>query len=50
MTRIMCGNAVASNLAMVPLSNIAVKRRNQEISVDVLQQTIGFVKLSWKFS
>ena len=42
----MCDDAVANNSAMVSLSNNTVKRRIQEISVDVLQQTIDTVKLS----
>ena len=50
MAKIMCGDVVANNLAMVPLPNNTAKRRIQEILVDVLQQTIGAVKLSGKFS
>ena len=46
----MCGDAVANNSVMVSLSNSTVKRRIQEISVDVLQQTIDAVKLSGIFS
>ena len=48
--RILCGDAVANKLAIVPLSNDAIKRRIQEISEDVLQQTIASVKGSGKFS
>ena len=43
-------DAVANNSVMVSLSNSTVKRRIQEISVDVLQQTIDAVKLSGIFS
>ena len=49
MSRILCGDAVANKLAMVPLSNDTIKWRIQEIS-DVLQQTIASVKRSGKFS
>ena len=51
MARILCGDAVANKLAMVPLSNDTIKWRIQEIS-DVLQQTIviASVKRSGKFS
>ena len=49
MARILCGDAVANKLAMVPLSNDTIKWRIQEIS-DVLQQTIASVKRSEKFS
>ena len=37
-------------LAMVPFSNNTIKRRIQEISEDILQQTIASVKRSGKFS
>ena len=50
MARIVCGNAVANKLAMVPLSNDTIKRRIQELSEDVLQQTIASVQRSGKFS
>ena len=50
MSRILCGDAVANKLAMVPLSNDIIKWRIQEISEDVLQQTIASVKRSGKFS
>ena len=50
MTRILCGDAVANKLAMVPLSSDTIKRRIQEISEDVLQQTIASVKRRGKFS
>ena len=49
MARILCGDAVASKLAIVPLSNNTIKWRIQEISEDVLQQTLAYVKLSGKF-
>ena len=49
MAKIMCSDAVANNLVMISLSNNTVKRRIQEISMDVLQQTIGAVKLTGKF-
>ena len=50
MARILCGDAVANKLAMVPLSNDIIKCRIQGISEDVLQQTIASVKRSGKFS
>ena len=50
MARILCGDAVANKLAMVPLSNDTIKCRIQEISEGVLQQTIASVKRSGKFS
>ena len=50
MARIMCGDAVANKLAMVPLSNDTIKWRIQEISEGVLQQTIASVKRNGKFS
>ena len=37
MAKILCSDAVADKLAMVPLSNGTIKRRIQEISGDVLQ-------------
>ena len=49
-TRIMCGGAVANKLAMVPLSDNIIKRRIEELSVDILQQSIAAVKQSEKFS
>ena len=48
--RIMCGDAVANNMAMVPLSNNTIKQRIQELSDYVLQQTIAYVKRSEKFN
>ena len=48
--RIMCGDAVAKKLAMFPSSKDSIKRRIQELSDDVLQQTIASVKRSTKFS
>ena len=48
MARILCGDAIANKLAMVSLSNNTIKRRIQEISEDVLQQTS--VKRGRKFS
>ena len=50
MVRILCDDAVTNKLAMVPLSNDTIKRRIQEISEDVLQQTIASVKRSGNFS
>ena len=50
MARILYGDAVAYKLAMVFLSNDTIKWRIQEISEDVLQQTIASVKRSGKFS
>ena len=50
MARIMCGEAVANKLAMVPLSDNTIKRRIEELSVDILQQTIVAVEQSGKFS
>ena len=50
MARILCGDAVPNNLAMVPLSNDTIKWRIQKISEDALQQTIASVKRSGKFS
>ena len=50
MARIMCGDDVANKLAMVPLSNDTIKRRIQELAVDILQQTIAAVKRSTMFS
>ena len=46
----MCGDAVVNKLAVVPLSNDTIKRRIQELSDNVLQQTIASVKRSGKFS
>ena len=48
--RIMCGDAVAKKLFMVPLSKDTIKRRIRELSDDVLQQTIASVKRSRKSS
>ena len=48
--RIMCGDAVPKTLAMVPLSKDIIKRCIQELSHDVLQQTIASAKRSRKFS
>ena len=50
MGRVFCGNIVARKLAKVSLSNNTIKRRIQELSEDVLQQTIVSVKRSGKFS
>ena len=52
MARILCGDIVSYGykLAMVPFSNDTIKRRIQEISEDILQQAIAFVKRSRKFS
>ena len=48
--RIMCDDAVANKLAMIPLSNDAIKWHIQELSDHVLQQTIASMKCSGKFS
>ena len=49
MTRILCGDAVANKLVTVSLSNDTITWRIEEISEDVLQQTIASVKRSGKF-
>ena len=52
MARILYGDILGYGykLAMVPFSNDTIKRRIQEISEDILQQTIASVKRSGKFS
>ena len=50
MARIMCGDAVAKKLEMVPLSNDTMKRRIEELSRNVLQQTIATIRRCEKFS
>ena len=50
MARILCGDVVANKLAMLSSSNDTIKWRIQEISEDVLQQTIAPVKRSGKFN
>ena len=50
MAGILCGDAVTNKLAMVALSHDTIKRRIQELSDNVLQQTIASVKRSGKFS
>ena len=49
MAWILCGDAVTNKLAIL-LSNDNIKWRIQELSEDVLQQTIAFVKRNGKFS
>ena len=50
MARIMCGDAVANKLEMVPLSNDTMKRRIKELSRNVLQQTIAAIRHCERFS
>ena len=50
MARIMCGDAVANKLEMVPLSNDTMKRRIKELSRNVLQQTITAIRHCERFS
>ena len=50
MARIMCIEAVANKLALVPLLENTIKGRIEELSVDILQQTIAAVKRSEKLS
>ena len=50
MARILCGDVVANTLTTIPLSNDTIKRRIQELSEDVLQQTIASVKRSGNFN
>ena len=50
MARILCGDVVANKLAMLSSSNDTIKWRIQEISEDVLQQTIASVKRSGKLN
>ena len=50
MARILCGDALANKLAIIPLSDDTIKRRIQELSEDVMQQTIASVTRSGKFS
>ena len=50
MSRILCGDAVASNLALAPSPNDTIKRRMQELSENDRQQTIAATKLGEKFS
>ena len=44
MARIMCGDAVANKLEMVPLSNDTMKRRIKKLSRNILQQTIAAIR------
>jgi hypothetical protein len=50
MARIMCGDTVANKLAMVPLSNDTIRRRINDMSSNILSQTIHAMKLNKKFS
>ena len=50
MARIMCGDAVANILEMVPLSNDTMKRRIKELSRNVLQQAIAAIRHCERFS
>ena len=50
MARIMCGDAVANKLEMVPLLNDSIKRRIKELSRNVLQQTIAAIRHCERFS
>ena len=50
MARIMCGDAVANKLEMVPLSNDTMKRRIKELLRNVLQQKIAAIRHSERFS
>ena len=50
MARIMCGDAVANKLEMVPLSNDTMKRRIKELSRNVLQQTIAAIRHCERFN
>ena len=50
MARIMCGDAVANKLEMIPLSNDTMKRRIKELSRNVLQQTITAIRHCERFS
>ena len=49
MVRIMCGDAVANKLEMVPLSNDIMKRLIKELSRNVLQQTIAAIRHCERF-
>jgi len=44
--RIMCNDAAANKLAVVPLSNKTIKLRIPELSVDILKQIIAAAKRS----
>ena len=50
MARIMCGDAVANKLKVVPLSNDTIKRHIEELSRNVLQQTIAAIRHGERFS
>ena len=50
MAREVCGDDVANKLAMVTLSRCTIKRRINDLSDNILTQTIGRIKESGKFS
>ena len=50
MARIMCGDAVANKLEMVPLSNDTMKLRIKKLSRNILQQTIAAIRHCERFS
>ena len=50
MARIMCGDAVANKLEMVPLSKDTMMQCIEELSRNVLQQTITAIRRCERFS
>jgi len=46
LTRILCSDVAANRLGMVLLSNNTIKWRIQELSVDILKQTVAAAKRS----